>query len=235
MDKSQVMAMGSGGRRPIWTYTVEEGEELRKVQREKDLGVTVQSNMQSENHIDRIFRETYNVIKNIGLAFHYMDKEMMRKLVTTIIRPRLEYAQVVWSPYKKKHIRKLERLQRIATKMVPEMKEMTYEERLRAMDLPTLERRRERGDLIQIFKLMNGMDIVDNEDLLVREEIDRRSMRGHSMKLRKGRCLRDVKKYSFPQRCVEAWNELSEEVITAKSMHSFKEKLDKYRYRDGTT
>ena len=103
------------------------------------------------------------------------------------------------------------------------------------MDLPTLERRRERGDLIQIFKLMNGMDIVDNEDLLVREEIDRRSMRGHSMKLRKGRCLRDVKKYCFPQRCVETWNELSEEVITAKSIHSFKKKLDKYRYGDRTT
>ena len=79
------------------------------------------------------------------------------------------------------------------------------------------------------------MDIVDNEDLLMRDKIDGRSMRGHSMKLKKGRCLRDVKKYSFPQRYVEAWNELSEEVITAKSMHSFKEKLDNYRYRDGTT
>ena len=235
VDKSQVMEMGSGRRRPTWTYIVEEGKELRKVQREKDLGVTVQSDIQSESHIDRIYRETYNVIKNIGLSFHYMDKEMMRKLVTTIIRPRLEYAQVLWSPYKKKHIRKLERLQRMATKMVPEMKDMTYEERLRAMDLPTLERRRERGDLIQIFKLLNRMDIVDNEDLLMREETDGRSMRGHSMKLRKGRCLKDIKKYSFPQRCVEAWNELSEEVITAKSIHSFKEKLDQYRYGDGTT
>ena len=87
VDKSQVMAMGSGGRRPVWTYTVEEGKELRKVQREKDLGVTVQSNIQSESHIDRIFRETYNVIKNIGLAFQYMDKEMMRKLITTVLRP----------------------------------------------------------------------------------------------------------------------------------------------------
>ena len=235
VEKSQVMEMGGGGRRPVWTYTVEEGMELRKVQREKDLGVIIQSNIQSDSHIDRIFGETYNVIKNVGLAFHYMDKEMMKKLLVTVIRPRLEYAQVVWSPYKKKHIKKLERLQRMATKMVPEIRELTYEERLRAMDLPTMEKRRERGDLIQIFKLLNRMDIVDNKDLLMREEIVGRSTRGHSMKLRKGRCLRDVKKYSFPQRCVEMWNELSEEVISAKSVHSFKERLDKYRYGDGTT
>lgn len=38
----------------------------------------------------------------------------------------------------------------------------------------------------------------------------------HSMKLRKGRCLRDIKKCSFPQRCVKVWNELSEEMITAE-------------------
>ena len=235
VDKSQVMEMGGGGRRPVWTYTVEGGMELRKVQREKDLGVIIQSNIQSDSHIDRIFGETYNVIKNVGLAFHYMDKEMMKKLLVTVIRPRLEYAQVVWSPYKKKHIKKLERLQRMATKMVPEIRELTYEERLRAMDLPTMEKRRERGDLIQIFKLLNGMDIVDNKDLLMRGEIVGRSTRGHSMKLRKGRCLQDVKKHSFPQRCVEMWNELSEEVISAKSVHSFKERLDKYRYGDGTT
>ncbi|MPC26017.1 hypothetical protein E2C01_019144 [Portunus trituberculatus] len=54
-------------------------------------------------------------------------------------------------------------------------------------------------------------------------------------KLRKGRCLRDVKKYIFPQRCVETWNSLSEKVVSAKSVHSFKEKLDKCRYGDGAT
>ena len=133
------------------------------------------------------------------MAFHYMDKDMMRKLITNVIRPRLEYAEVVWSPYKKKHIRKLERLQRMATKMVPEMRGMTYEERLSAMDLPTLESRRERGDLIQVYKLLNEMDIVDNEELLLREEVDvdGRKTRGHTKKLRRGRCLRDIKNIVF--------------------------------------
>ena len=123
----------------------------------------------------------------------------------------------------------------MATKIITELAEMPYEERLRAMELTTLEQRRERGDLIQVYKLVNGMDEVDNEKLILREEGTKRSTRSHSKKLMKGRCLRDVKKYSFPQRCIEAWNNLSEDVVSATSVHSFKEKLDKYRHGDGAT
>ena len=53
---------------------------------------------------------------------------------------------------------KLERVQRIATKMVPELKDPTYEERLKEMHLTTLKERRERGDLITIYKLMNNLE-----------------------------------------------------------------------------
>ncbi|MPC67997.1 hypothetical protein E2C01_062186 [Portunus trituberculatus] len=59
------------------------------------------------------------------------------------------------------------------------------------------------------------MDQVDNENLILRKECDIRSTRSHNKKLRKGRCLRDIKRYSFLQRCVETWNSLSEEVVSA--------------------
>ena len=53
---------------------------------------------------------------------------------------------------------KLERIQRIAIKMVPELKDLTYEERLKEMQLTALKERRERGDLITIYKLMNNLE-----------------------------------------------------------------------------
>ena len=62
---------------------------------------------------------------------------MMKKIIATMMRPRLEYAAVVWSPHKKKDVMKIERIQRAATKMVPELKDLTYEERLKEMELPT--------------------------------------------------------------------------------------------------
>ena len=235
VNKSHVMEMGKSGRRPVGMYKMGEEVILKKVVKEKDLGVVMQENLHPDKHIDMIFGETYNLLRNIRVAFHYLDKEMMRKLICTMIRPRLEYAGVVWSPYKKKDIKKLERLQRMATKMVPELAEMQYEERLKAMNLPTLEQRRERGDLIQVYKLMTGLDKVDNEKMFLREENECRRTRSHSKKLKKGTCLKDVKKYSFPHRCIETWNGLSEEVVSAKSVHTFKGKLDKYRYGDGAT
>ena len=59
-----------------------------------------------------------------------------------MIRPKLEYAEVIWSPHKEKHVLKLERIQRIASKMLPELKDLTYEERLKEMHLTTLKERR---------------------------------------------------------------------------------------------
>ena len=62
---------------------------------------------------------------------------------------------------------KLERIQRIATKMVPELEDLTYEERLKEIHLTTLKERRERGDLITIYKLMNNLEEADRKKNLI--------------------------------------------------------------------
>ncbi len=129
---------------------------------------------------------------------------------------------------------KLERIQRIATKMVPELKYLYYADRLKEMQLTTLQEQRER-DLITIYKLMNDLEKFDREDLLLTTGRETRHLRGHSKKLRRGRCLNNTKKHSFPHRSVDIWNGLKKEVIEAKDVGQLKEKLDKYRYGDGTT
>ncbi len=53
--------------------------------------------------------------------------------------------------------------------MVPELKGLTYAERLKEMNLTTLKQRRERGDLIKICKLLNKIDVIDNEELILTE------------------------------------------------------------------
>ena len=159
---------------------------------------------------------------------------MVKKIITTMLCPKLEYAAVVWSPHMKKDIMKLERIQRAATKMVPELKDLTYEGRLKEMELPTLQVRRERGDLITMYKIVNQIEKIDKQDLVLLKEVDNRRTRGHSKRIRKSQCLRDIKKYSFPHRTVDIWNGLKEEIVTAANVHKFKEMLDKYRYGDRT-
>ena len=60
-------------------------------------------------------------------------------------------------------------------------------------------------------------------------------MRGHEKKLRKGRCLKNTKKFGFPHRSIDTWNGLNEQIVMATSVHNFKAKLDTYRYGDRTT
>ena len=102
------------------------------------------------------------------MAFHFLDKDMIRKIILTMIRPKIEYAEVIWSPHKKKHVLKLERIQRIATKMVSDLEDLPYEERLKEMHLTTLKERRERGDLITIYRLMNNLEETDRKNLIMK-------------------------------------------------------------------
>ena len=165
------------------------------------------------------------------VAFTYLDEDMVKKILVSLIRPKLEYAAVLWSPSTKKNIKKLERIQRAATKLAPTLSELQYKERLERLGLPTLEQRRERGDLLTIYRIMKNMETLDREDLL---NWDTRESRGHGKKLRKDNYRRDMKKNSFPHRVVDVWNGLDKGVVWAEMIQNFKVKLDKTRYRDGT-
>ena len=230
-NKSCVMRMGRSKYRPHKNYQLGRST-LVEVGEEKDLGVIVQNNLSPEKHINGIFGKTYSMLQSIGLAFNYLDENMMRKILTTLIRPQLEYASVIWSPYMKKHVKKLERVQRLATRMIPQFKELPYEERLSRMELSTLEERRVRGDMITMFKITHGVDILDRENLITMASSN--YLRGHQMKIVKDTCTSDIKKYSFPYRSIEKWNKLSVEVVCAASVSQMKEKLDKCGQRDRT-
>ena len=77
------------------------------------------------------------------------------------VRPHLEYCIVAWRPSKKKETYRLDRIKRIATKQVPQLRYMNYESRLANLGSPSLEERRPREDLIQYFKLPRGLNQVN--------------------------------------------------------------------------
>ena len=91
----------------------------------------------------------------------YKEKQLIVPLYKVIVRPHLEYCIQTWRPYRKKDIDKLERIQRRATKMIPELRDFSYESRLLQCGLTTLETRRVRGDQIEVFKIVNGYEDVD--------------------------------------------------------------------------
>ena len=79
-------------------------------------------------------------------------KKLIIPLYKAIIRPHLEYCIQEWRPHCKKDIDMLECIQRRATKIIPEMRDLSYIEHLKECCLITLETRRLRGDQIEVFQ-----------------------------------------------------------------------------------
>ena len=135
----------------------------------------------------------------IRRSFDYLDINMFKYLHKSIVRSRLEYAVPVWSPYKKEDIREIESVQRRATKLIPNLKNLEYEDRLRKFDLPSLVFRRLRGDMIEVFKILNGIYDPEVAPQLQLAEDDK-NLRGHKWKLKKQRVEKlDLRKYFFSQ------------------------------------
>ena len=77
-------------------------------------------------------------------------------LYTSLVRPHLDYASNIWNPYLLEDMRTIEKIQRRATKLIPSIKQCTYQERLSALNLPSLQYHRLRMDLIMTYKILHG-------------------------------------------------------------------------------
>ena len=149
----------------------------------------------------------------------YKGKKLIIPLYKAIVRPHLEYCIQTWRPYRKKDIDTLERIQRRATEMIPELRDLSYEERLKECGLTTLETRRLRGDQIEVFKILNGYENIDRNMFFSLKKDSR--TRGHEVKLVKDQCRLDIRKHSFSQRTINEWNKLSTDCVTASSVNNF--------------
>ena len=192
---------------------------------EKDLGVLVDSDLTFSKHVETQVGKANRLVGLIRRSFTYLDKDSMRQLFCAIVRPHVEFGNVSWSPRFKKQIEMIEKVQERATRVIPGMKDMTYEQRLRSMKLPSLKYRRKRGDLIEVFKYVNNFYNA-NQNLLIKDPSNR--TRGHSHKLLKRSCNLNLRQNFFSFRVVNQWNNLPTSIVEASSLNSFKARLDKH-------
>ena len=187
--------------------------------KEKDLGVTISADMKVSEQCGIAASKGNQILGLIRRNITYKGKKLIIPLYKAIVRPHLEYCIQAWRPYRKKDIDTLERIQRRATKMIPELRDLSYEERLKECGLTTLETRRLRGDQIEVFKILNGYENIDRNMFFSLKKDSR--TRGHEVKLVKDQCRLDIRKHSFSQRTINEWNKLSTDCVTASSVNMF--------------
>ena len=115
-------------------------------------------------------------------------------LYKSIIRPVLEYGSCVWSPHLLKDIKRIECIQRRATKLVPGLSEMSYIDKMKWLGIPTLEYRRDRADMIQIYKSIHNLDELKWDNMF---ELSSEGLRGHNLKFVKKKNRTNVRLNTF--------------------------------------
>ena len=131
---------------------------IEQITEEKDLGVYTTADLKHSTQCVRAAVKARSVMGMVRRNFRRLDKEDFLLINKTYTRPRMEYCVQAWSPYLKKDIECLEKVQRSATKMVRELCYLSYEQRLWHLELTTLKERRIKGGLIETFKTMTGKE-----------------------------------------------------------------------------
>jgi len=149
------------------------------------------------------------------------------KSYKTLVRPHVEYCVSAWSPYYKKDKELLEKVQRRFTKMIVNMEGLSYEDRLQSLNLWSLEERRNRQDLIEVFQVDKGMTRIRLQELFMLEE-NIKGTRGHSVKLGKMRCTCDCWRHFFLT-VINRLNRLDQQTVGASSLNVFRTRLSVIR------
>lgn len=196
-----------------------------------DLGVTIDNKLKFSNHVNRVAAKAKQVLGCVRHTFKYLTAEVFLLLYKSLLRPHLEYASCVWSPHLKRDADAVERVQRRATKIVEGFSNMSYQERLETLKLPTLKFRRQRTDVIQVYKIVHSLDKISLDTKCVKcpgkemllSSLTKRT-RGHSLKLQMQEATGARGRF-FATRVIQNWNELSETTVQAHNVNLFKNRL----------
>ena len=151
---------------------------------------------------------------------------MILPLYKSLDLPRLEHAVQFRSPHLRRDIYKMEKIQRRARKMIPEIRNHNYHQRIQDLDLISLVQRRLRGQLIEMFKYLNRFTTASAIGLFNYDLNDR--TRNNGAKLIVKDFNTSVAQHFYPIKMTKTWNALSSEVVSSRTVNSFKNSLQKH-------
>ena len=186
LEKCKVMHIG---KTPNVSYSMEISfspgsfRELSVVNYEKDLGVWKTSTLKPSLHCEKAAANAIKFLAMLKRTFSAFPKDLFIFLYKIYARSHLEYYVQLWCPYLAQDIDTLEKVQKCATKLVCELAKISYESRLKELRIYSLYCRRQRGDLIETYKLLKGYYNLDWTGFFTLSPIQ--NTRGHHMKLYK--------------------------------------------------
>ncbi len=226
--KCKTLYLGNNNMKQPYTMTSNNGViSLEETLLERDLGILVDNELSFDEHISEAIKKANRKLAMIKRSFTYLDGKMVVQLYTSLIRPILEYGNVVWSPHLQKHITSIEAVQHRETRLVPGLAEYDYETRLSKLKLPSLSFRRMRGDMVKMYKFCHGNYQVDHMPFTLHRDMNAATTtRDNGFKLWKEKTKTGTRTHFFANRIANIWNTLPPDVVQAPDLNMFKNRLD---------
>jgi ribonuclease P/MRP protein subunit RPP40 len=181
VDKCSIMHLGKSNANHLYKIG---NNMLKYSDKERDLGVIVDKTLKFSEQVNSVVCKANATLGMIRRNITCKNKFIVTRLYKALVRPNL-----------RKDIHKIEQVQRRATRMIEECRGLSYEERLKVTGLSTLEKRRTRGDLIEVFKAVKCITKIDRSSLFTIANDSR--TRGHRIKLVKTRSRLDLRNISL--------------------------------------
>ena len=221
VGKCKVMHVGYKNQKTQYSLL---GEKIESTDQEKDLGVLISNDLKFSKQCIEAEKKAQKLLGYIKRQFKNKNKEIVLTLYNSLIRPHLEYAVQFWAPSLRKDINRLEAVQARATKLIPSIRQLGYQRRLKHLNLYSLETRRLRGQLIETFKILKGFNNINYRDLFA---LCNNQTRNNGWKIKLKRFNTDLCGNFFTYKIESIWNRLPAEVVNSSNVNQFKNKLDK--------
>ena len=221
--------MKFGRKHPDFTFTMN-GEPLEEVTEFKDLGIIYDNSLSFSKHISSISSRARSKSNFILKSFATKTPALLFQLFETYVRPILEFSCEVWDPTLLTLIKEIETVQRQFTKRIYNrvgLTDISYEDRLAALETTTLEKRRQAAGLSFIYKMvLREVDLQFNE--FFQRSLRTERSRNHSYFILFPRSNLEVFKSSFMVRYINKWNQLPPQFFSSINSSSFRQKVLKH-------
>ena len=224
VEKCKTMHLGSRNVRHNYSMN---GQKLEEVKSERDLGVIITNDLKVSEQCRQACNRANRMLGLIRRTISSRDPVILTRLYKSLVRPHLEYSSVAWSPHYRKDRDMIEKVQHRFTRLFGALRQLDYDSRLSRLGLWTLEERRNRADLIEVFKMSHGQSPI-SLDTFFKRDLNSRT-RGHSYKLQKDYSKSEPRFHFFSNRVVKRWNLLPPEAVSLTSVNSFKSHLQKIK------
>ena len=221
VDKCKVMHIGYKNINAKYELL---GENLESCLEEKDLGVVITNDLKPSKQCIEAEKKAPKILGYIKHHFKTRKKETILTLYNALVRPHLEYAVQFWAPSLRKDIERLEAVQARATKLIPSIRHLNYHRRLDRLNLFSLEKRRLKGQLLETFKILSGINNINSEGLF---SLNNNCTRSNGWKLQLKRFNTSQCGNFFTYKVPSYWNRLPSDVVNSTTINQFKNRLDK--------